>query len=110
MMASRSRCGVKSAENNNMSNVATSDAGDAKTTVNNEQSNITTSQYAIRRLGELKAKPVAPVTQKQEIDEEPAPKAEPEDKEDFEKPDLQEGGDPQNATDAKGRMFFHNLT
>jgi hypothetical protein len=92
-----------------MSNVAPSAAGDAKPTVNNEQSNITTSQYAIRRLGELRAKPSAPVTQKQEIDEEPTPKAEPEDKEDFESPDSQEGGEPQNTTDAKGKEVLSQL-
>jgi len=109
MMAIRNRCGVKSAEHNNMSNVAPSAAGDAKTTVNNEQSNITTSQYAIRRLGELRAKPSAPVTQKQEIDEEPTPKAEPEDKEDFESPDSQEGDEHQNTTDAKGKEVLSQL-
>ena len=109
MMALRNRCGVKSAEYNNMSNVAPSAAGDAKTTVNNAESNITASQYAIRRLGELKAKPVAPVTQKQEIDEEPTPKAEPEDKEDSESSDSQEGDEPQNTTDAKGKEVLSQL-
>lgn len=40
-----------------MSEEATSVAGDAKTSVESEKSNMTASQYAVRRLGELKAKP-----------------------------------------------------
>lgn len=40
-----------------MSDEATSVAGDAKTSVESEKSNMTASQYAVRRLGELKAKP-----------------------------------------------------
>jgi len=40
-----------------MSEEATSVAGDAKTSVESEKSNMTASQYAVRRLGELKGKP-----------------------------------------------------
>jgi len=48
-----------------MSEVATSVAGDAKPSVV-EQSNTTMSQYAARRLGELKANPVKPVVSRSE--------------------------------------------
>ena len=40
-----------------MSDEATSVAGDAKQAVVSEKSNLTASQYAVRRLGELKGKP-----------------------------------------------------
>ena len=40
-----------------MSEEATSVAGDAKTSVESEKSNMTASQYAVRRLGELRGKP-----------------------------------------------------
>lgn len=40
-----------------MSDEAPSVAGDAKTSVESEKSNMTASQYAVRRLGELKGKP-----------------------------------------------------
>jgi hypothetical protein len=40
-----------------MSDEATSVAGDAKQSVVSEKSNMTASQYAVRRLGELKVKP-----------------------------------------------------
>lgn len=40
-----------------MSDEATSVAGDAKPSVENDKSNMTPSQYAVRRLGELKGKP-----------------------------------------------------
>lgn len=86
-----------------MSEIATSDAGDAKTTVKSEQSNITTSQYAIRRLGELKGKPIAFATKQQEVDEEPADKAEPEDKEELVSSDSKEGDEPQDTTESKGK-------
>ena len=109
MMLARNRCGVKSAENNNMSNVAPSAAGDDKSTVSNDKSNITMNEYAVRRLGELKSKPQATVTQKQEIVEEPTNKAEPEEQVDTETPDAQEGGEPQESTNTKGKDVLSQL-
>lgn len=100
-MATRNRYGVKIAENNNMSNVATSDAGDAKSTVA-EKSNVTMSQYAVRRLGELKAKPPVSLIEKQEIDLEHTSKAEPEDREDVSS-ESTEADESQTSTDTKGK-------
>jgi len=92
-----------------MSNVAPSAAGDDKSTVNNDKSNITMNEYAVRRLGELKSKPQATVTQKQEIVEEPTNKAEPEEQVDTETPDAQEGGEPQESTNTKGKDVLSQL-
>jgi hypothetical protein len=57
-----------------MSEVTTSNVSEAKQDTA-EKSNITTSQYAVRRLGELKARPISPVVQREE---EPEPKPTPE--------------------------------
>ena len=55
-MKLRNRRGVIDGGNNTMSEVAQSVAGDSNSSVENAQSNITAGEYAIRRLGELKAR------------------------------------------------------
>jgi hypothetical protein len=61
-----------------MSEVAQSVAGDSNSSVETEQSNITTGDYAVRRLGELKARSSAPVTPRVESQPKPVSKASPE--------------------------------
>lgn len=55
-MKLRNRRGVIDGGNNTMSEVAQSVAGDSNSSVEKAQSNITAGEYAIRRLGELKAR------------------------------------------------------